>query len=150
MKQLFINFFNLFKTNKENVDNQPGFIKRMMEKIGKSTKDHLGKESASRIGYYIFVLLIMLITLTGIAIEIGNAYHSWTAETWSAYQMSNEFLGLLMMLIGQLSILLNIKKNSESTPFPSLDNMNSTMDSINKMENEINTTVKKPIKKEGI
>jgi len=91
-------------------------IKQILDKFDKSTKDHLGKESASRIGFYCFVLLIMFISI-------------WTVI---ANSLSYEVLTLIGLLIGQLSILLNIKKNSEKSPFPSLDELNKIKNDIEK------------------
>lgn len=100
---------------------ETSFMKKLFSKIDNSTKDHLGKDSASRIGYYIFISMILMITLTVIGVEAGNAYVSWKAIPSVAYTISNELLALLGMLIAQLSILLNIKKNSEKTSFPTLE-----------------------------
>jgi hypothetical protein len=84
------------------------FIKQFLGKLDKSTKDHLGKESSGRIGYYCFVFLICFISI-------------WCVVTNT---LSYEVITLVTILVGQLALLLNIKKNAEKTPFPSLDEYN--------------------------
>lgn len=143
---------NIFKSiagmfKKKGGSDEPGFVKNMMNKIGLSTKDHLGKESASRIGYYIFIGLIITITLTATGIEIGNAYIAWTATVPIAHAISYELIGLITLLMGQLSILLNIKKNAESTKFPTLETMQGGLDDLGKAEEQFKETKAKAKKK---
>ena len=74
--------------------------------IQKSIQSPGGKESSTRIATYIILLLVVLFTLTFIAIEVINALENKT--------ISNEGIIVLGMLLAHHLTLLGINKYNET------------------------------------
>lgn len=88
--------------------------------IIKSCKDHLGKESATRISGYILTIMICIIVLISCIIDLINGYSAFINNM--TYELSMQTIAIFGMLLTQQSILFNLKRKSEETNFPTLEN----------------------------
>jgi hypothetical protein len=92
-------------------------------KIKESMNDHLGKASATRINGYIITILITISIFTCLYIEVSSALSAIETEG-GTYTISVQLITLIGMLIGHHSLLFQLKRKSEETNFPTLDNLN--------------------------
>jgi hypothetical protein len=89
-------------------------------KISNSCKDHLGKDSATRINAYIMTALIGLIVICFLGIEVINAIDAYKSEG-VGYTVSTQLVVLVTLLLGHQALLLNLKRKSEDTSFPTVE-----------------------------
>lgn len=97
------------------------FINKWMKKILLSTKDHLGKESATRINGYLMSVMITLMVIVVCGIELGNMYIAFSVGDF--YTVGYEFVCIFGMVLAHQLVLFNLKKSSEKSPFPTLEKM---------------------------
>lgn len=98
-------------------------MKKVWENILKSCYDHLGKLSQVRIQSYFILAEIIITGLFFLVIEGANAYLSIFRDG-VIYKPSSESIVIFGMVLTHHLVMLGLKKGSESTPFPSLDNKN--------------------------
>ena len=92
-------------------------------KIKESMVDHLGKASATRINGYILTVLLSIAVLTCLCIEVASAMSAIQTEG-GTYAISGQLIALITLLMGHHALLFQLKRKSEETSFPTLDNMN--------------------------
>lgn len=92
-------------------------------KIKESMVDHLGKPSATRINGYILTILLSIAVLTCLCIEVASAMSAVQTEG-GVYAISGQLIALITLLMGHHALLFQLKRKSEETSFPTLDNMN--------------------------
>jgi hypothetical protein len=103
-------------------------FQKIKQLIGKSLVDHLGKTSSARISSYFILAQILLTSLVLLVIDIINAFIKWSiGETFS---ISTEHIIVFGMILTHHLFLLGVKKSTEETPFPSLDNKKSEKQQI--------------------
>jgi hypothetical protein len=88
--------------------------------IQKSITDHLGKISSARLSSFIILAQIIVSSIIMIMIDIVNAITLW--KQGDVYALPTEHIIIFGMVLTHHLFLLGIKKSSESTPYPSLDN----------------------------
>jgi len=96
-------------------------------KIKESMVDHLGKPSATRINGYILTVLLSVAVLVCLGIEIASAMSAIQTEG-GVYSISGQLIALITLLMGHHALLFQLKRKSEETSFPTLDNLNNKLD----------------------
>lgn len=92
---------------------------KLFRTIYSSCLDHLGKPSTNRINAYIMSFLIGIIILSAVAIEIIALLESF--KTGVPYTLSTQLIILAGLVFGQQALLLNLKRKSEETSFPTVE-----------------------------
>jgi hypothetical protein len=92
-------------------------------KIKESMVDHLGKPSATRINGYILTVLLSIAVIACLGIEIASAMSAIQTEG-GTYSISGQLIALITLLMGHHALLFQLKRKSEETSFPTLDNLN--------------------------
>ena len=90
--------------------------------IKQSCKDHLNKISATRINAYFMAVLFTVCVLCCVGIEISSAIISF--KKGDTYSVSGQLITLAILMLGQQSLLLHLKKQSEQTSFPTVEKLN--------------------------
>lgn len=98
---------------------ESSFVKKWRDKILDSTKDHLGKESATRINGYLMSAMITLMVVVTCAVEIGNMYIAFKELT--PYEIGYGFIAIFGMVLSHQLVLFNLKKSSEQSSFPTVE-----------------------------
>jgi hypothetical protein len=95
-------------------------FKKLSAIVQKALTDHLGKISSARVSSFIILAQIILTSMVFIAIELINANVMWDQNL--IYVIPTEHIIIFGMVLTHHLFLLGIKKSSEASSFPSLDN----------------------------
>ncbi len=95
----------------------------LWDMIKMSCKDHLLKYSATRINGYWMSILFTLCVLCCVGIEITSAITQYNKS--GSLSISNQLIAMVVLILGQQAIYFNAKKTSEETSFPTVEKLNS-------------------------
>ncbi len=88
-----------------------------------SLKDHLGKASSTRINGYIMTILFAICVFCVVGVEITST---------GVYTVSNQLIAICVLILGQQALLFNLKRKSEDTSYPTVENLNNVLNNNDK------------------
>jgi hypothetical protein len=98
-----------------------GFWRTIIRKIFYSMYDHTGKVSSSRISSYGILVLILVSSVVFVGVDIINALSQW--EQGLIYEIPYTHVVIFGLILTHHLFLLGIKKSSESSPYPGLNEL---------------------------